>query len=345
MHHYHGSPRRGPFGWAVKFLFSLGVICGALILGIVVGFYTATLSTLLKPRPSVTSSTYREGTSERKIGIVPIEGMIDQNTAMFVHDAVDHVIDDTNIAAVVIYVESGGGMVGPSEQIWHEFQRLRQARPNLPIVASYGSLAASGGYYVSCDADYIIAQPTCITGSIGVMAQVLTLETLMEDKLGIQPVTMTSSEATQKDVANDIFRSWNEQDKAKLQKILDAMHERFVEVVRMGRVQRTGAMTDNDLSQVTTGVAMMVDEALEAKLVDQIGYLEDALDKAEQLAGLVDPPAELFTWPTPGLLQMMAGASQRGMAARPGWMPQNAAELRKLVAELGTPQMMFLYQP
>jgi protease-4 len=175
---------------------------------------------------------YQDGRSA-KIAVIPIEGIIDGDMSAFARDAVDHALDK-NFDAVILRVDSPGGGVASSDRIWYEVERLKKA--GVPVVASYGGVAASGGYYVSCGADYIVAEPTCITGSIGVIAQVLTLEGLM-NKIGIEPVTLVATGSPRKDVANDIFHTWNEDDRQTVVTMLDAAYGTFVNRVSTGRAK------------------------------------------------------------------------------------------------------------
>ena len=139
----------------------------------------------------VPEQVYRDG-SRDTIMILPVEGVIDGDRAEFVRHAVDHILDSSNVRGVVLRVDSPGGGVTASDEIWYQVQRLKNAR--LPVVASYGGVAASGGYYVSCGADHIMAQKTSITGSIGVIAQIFTMHGLM-DKVGIEPVTRIDTDS------------------------------------------------------------------------------------------------------------------------------------------------------
>lgn len=344
-HYPPPPPRRGVFAMLGRLVGALGVAAVLFAAGFYVGLFA--LVGKMGAGSNIEEVIYEpsDEVDPDKIAIIPIEGMIEGATAEFIHDSVSHAIRDDKLRAVVIRVDSGGGLVGPSEQIWHEFTRLRRERPDLRIIASYGSIAASGGYYVSCDADYIFAQRNCITGSIGVIAQVLTLEDLMTNKLGIQPVTLTASQSVDKETANNIFRNWTEADRAELRHILDAMHERFAEVVRLGRVDRAGAMPADQVGQVATGKAFLAGEALEAGLIDEVGYLEDAIDRAGEESGLTSPQVVRYARPAEGLLYLfLKGTDTQPMAAGSP-LPRDAAEWRKLINEMASPQMMYLYAP
>ena len=175
-------------------MFGLVFVVG-LVLGMMLMFGGGQLDDVVLRR------VHRDGGRE-SLAIIPVRGTIDDQQSNFVRACVDHVLRDRSVKGVVLRVDSPGGGVTASDQIWHQMGRLQEA--GLPVVASFGSVAASGGYYVSCGADHIIAEETSVTGSIGVIAQVFTMEQLME-KVGVQPVTLVASGSPEKDVANDIF--------------------------------------------------------------------------------------------------------------------------------------------
>jgi signal peptide peptidase SppA len=167
-----------------------------------------------------------------QILVVPIEGGIDDPMARFVAECAREIDSGNRPDAIILRVDSGGGGVSPSDRIWKVVQDW-QAK-GIPVVASFGGTAASGGYYVACSCDQIVAEPTCITGSIGVIAQMFTLQGLT-DKVGIVPMTIVASGSPRKDVANDMFRTWTEQDRAVVQGILDDAYATFTKRVLDGR--------------------------------------------------------------------------------------------------------------
>lgn len=274
----------------------------------------------------------RDGGTQR-IAILPVNGAIDDDQARFVRAAVAHILDDSSIEGVVLRVDSPGGGVAPSDQIWHEVGRLQRAR--LPVVASFGGVAASGGYYVACATDHIVAEPTCITGSIGVIAQVLTVESLMA-KIGVEPVTMVASGSPEKDVANDIMRAWTEADRSKVQTILDAAYGVFNARVAAGRVR---ALPDPAaVDAVANGSIFTAEQALANGLVDQIGYLDDAIAVAEQRAGILSGRAEVVELTLPPSLFSANGILGQAPSSR----AIDAESIRMMLHELMTPRAMYL---
>src|SRR5207253_10849619 len=140
---------------------------------------------------------------------------------------------DNDVKAVVIEVDSPGGSVSASDQIYHRIEQYKKAHPGTPLVISQGGLAASGGYYVSCAGDYIFAQPSTLTGNIGVLMPRFNVSKLM-DKWGVQETTITSTGATYKN-AGSMFKPANEKDDQYIQDLADKAFDQFKAVVQSGR--------------------------------------------------------------------------------------------------------------
>ncbi len=331
-----GQPKKKPgvFGSIGK-IFSALSVCAVLFFA---GYYVA-LFTVLGAGGRVDASLYQSGEGDEKIAIIPVTGMIVPETADFIHNAVETAIEDQSVKAIVLHVDSGGGMVGPSEQIYHELSRLKAAR-GIPIIASFGGYAASGGYYVACAADYIYAQPACVTGSIGVIAQAMTFEQMLRDN-GIQPLVLTAETSPQKAVANKFLESWDENDKNTLRRMLTVMHERFRDVVRQARGQKMG---EELFEQATGGEVYLTQAALQMKLIDSVGYLDDAILKARDEANIAaQKPPVLKYAPRMGLFDAIVGVS-RDRSPITG-LELDGQKLRRLMMELGTPRAMYWYQP
>ncbi|MHC4769006.1 MAG: S49 family peptidase, partial [Planctomycetota bacterium] len=167
---------------------AIGIILGVAALGIVffvgmsLGAFTMFAGSMAES--PIVHELYRDG-DRNQVAIIEVKGVIDPLRADAVRVLVDEVLATRAIKAVVLRVDSPGGGIAPSDQIWYQVNRMRDA--GLPVVASFGGIAASGGYFISCGTDHIVAEPTCITGSIGVIAQTFILKDLM-DKVGIEPV-------------------------------------------------------------------------------------------------------------------------------------------------------------
>lgn len=337
--------KKGMFGGITK----IGGVISMAVFLFILGFYVAIIAMSSNSGPQ--QFPYEEGKGTDKVAILPIEGMIMGGSADYVRRVVDHIIKDENVKAVVLRVDSPGGAVTPSDEIYRHVQRLRSER-NLPIVASYGSVAASGGYYVSCGADHIFVQPTTLTGSIGVLSQVFTMERLMAEKLGIDAQMITSTKSTEKHIANDTFRQWTEEDTAKMKQVLDVMHEQFVDVVYEGRgTIAKDKFPDRDaVYAVATGRTYTAETSIEAGLCDEIGYLDAAVAKAKSLGGLAtDTPVVRYGVPA-GFLGLFSAESRDVATVRPtdngGFdVSVNADGIRQTLSELSLPSPAYLMRP
>ena len=270
-----------------------------------------------------------------QILVVPIEGGIDDAMARFIAECAREIDAGDRPDAIILRVDSGGGGVSPSDRIWKVVQDW-QAK-GIPVVASFGGTAASGGYYVACSCDQIVAEPTCITGSIGVIAQMFTLQGLT-DKVGIAPMTIVATGSPRKDVANDMFRTWTDKDRAVVQGILDDAYATFTKRVLDGRAIQFSDLSD--VQQVADGSVYTAQRALDAGLVDSIGYLEDAIATAESLAGLTAGAAAVSRLSRPaGLFDNPFGASAPSGGAALGQLGHR--DLRDLAAELAQPRVMY----
>ncbi len=313
---------------------ALGALVGclAIVIVFVVGWLAGLGSGLaaMANDSLVEQITLREGQSGR-IVILPVEGGIDDPMARFVAECCRELIERGDADAVVLRVDSGGGGVSPSDRIWKCVEDLKAS--GLPIVASFGGTAASGGYYISCAADDIVAEPTCVTGSIGVIAQILTLQGLA-DKVGITPTTIVATNSPDKDVANDIFRSWGVRDRDVVLGILNSAYDTFTERVAAGRKTKFNSI--DEVRQVATGAVFTADDALDVGLIDQIGYLEDAIASAESLAGLTPGSSTVVRLGRPkSIFDAPFGATA------PGFGISSAADLRDLATELAQPRIMY----
>ncbi len=284
-------------------------------------------------------SSYQSGETLSRIVIVPIRGTIDESTAQFVRRAL-MALRDNKPAAIILRVETGGGGVGASDRIYHELKIFRD-ETGIPIVASFGDYAASGGYYVSALSDHIYAEPSTITGSIGVMLMDFSVEQLLKN-IGVQPTLITATASTEKDIANNPFRDWNERDTQAVQPLLDSMQKRFARVVFEGRSRVVPGYTQADVDKAATGRAFMAEEAIALKLVDEEGYLDAAILKAAALAKL--DPAQ-----TPTVTQISEGhglLSRLGVTQRD--VPVGAIDsqrIRSLLSDLTAPQLEYQWRP
>jgi protease IV len=214
--------------------------------------------------------------SKEGIGLVEVKGIILDS-----QDTVKQLFDfkkDDNVKAVVVRIESPGGVVGPSQEIYDAVKKLTSKKK---VVVSMGSVAASGGYYIASPATRIIANPGTITGSIGVLMKFSNIEGLM-DKIGMKAFTLKTGKF--KDVGSPV-RTMSEQDKAMLQSVIDSSHGQFVKAVAEGR-----NLPLEEVKKLADGRIYTGEQALALKLIDKLGTLQDAIDEAGQLAGLKGEP-------------------------------------------------------
>jgi protease-4 len=186
---------------------------------------------------------------------------------------------DDDVKAVVIRVNSPGGSAVASEQIWHAIQNLKEKKP---VVISMGGLAASGGYMISAGANYIFAEPTTLTGSIGIFGLVPNFNGLVSDKLGITFDGVKTNHFG--DYEQELlFGSDNAEVISKLQTYVDRGYETFLSIVGQGR-----KMTRDQVHEIAQGRVWLATDALNIKLVDKLGTLDDAVKKAAELAEIKD---------------------------------------------------------
>lgn len=213
-----------------------------------------------------------------KVAIVELEGLIAE-TEDLVRELRQH-RDNPSIKAVVIRINSPGGVVAPTQEVYDALRRIHDA--GKPVVASLGAVAASGGYYVAVGADRIYANPGSLTGSIGVIMQLANIDALMK-KVGVDYVVVKAG--TFKDIGN-IARPMTPEERRVLQTLLDDVHGQFIDAVAKGR-----KLPREQVLQFADGRVFSGTQALSLKMVDALGGLEDAVNAAAKMANLPTPPA------------------------------------------------------
>lgn len=211
-----------------------------------------------------------------RVGLVRIEGPIfDSKDAI---DEIKEYVKDASIRAILLRIDSPGGAVAPSQEIYEE---VRKAVAKKKVVVSMGSLAASGGYYIAAPATRIIANPGTLTGSIGVIMEIPNVEGLMS-KLGVRAEIIKAGE--HKDIGS-IFRTMKKEEKEMLEKVMANVHEQFIRAVAHGRRMDIGKIREIADGRIFTG-----EQAVEYGLVDELGNIEDAIKKTAELAGIKTEP-------------------------------------------------------
>jgi protease-4 len=211
-----------------------------------------------------------------KVALVSIEGPIIDS--LDVVDEIKEHVKDNSIKAIILRIDSPGGAVGPSQEIYDE---VKKASAEKHIVVSMGSIAASGGYYIASPADMIFANPGTLTGSIGVIMEIPNLEGLMT-KIGVRTEVIKSGR--HKDMAS-AFRKMEKEDRELLQGVLDNVHEQFIRAVAEGR-----KLSVDGIRPIADGRIFTGEQAKGLRLVDELGTLEDAIGKAAELAGISGEP-------------------------------------------------------
>ena len=228
-----------------------------------------------------------------KVAVIDVTGTISRTETII--DQIHQYRDDQGVKAIVLRINSPGGSVAPVQEIHSELKKLEK-----PIVASMSSTAASGGYYIAAIADEILANPGTLTGSIGVIMQFTKLKGLYE-KIGLEQQVVKSGKF--KDTGSPL-RDLTDEERALLQATLDDVHNQFIDAVFEGRQEH---LTREDVVALADGRIFSGQQALKHKLVDQLGNLADAIDRAGELGGISGKPKVVRTKRKPSMLERMLG--------------------------------------
>lgn len=244
-----------------------------------------------------------EGKGEAKILLLDISGTITErrkgegpgfsekgSLVARVKEELQKAQEDRSIVGVIVKINSPGGTVTATDTIYHELMQFKK-RSSVRVTACLTGLATSGGYYVASAADEIIAHPTAITGGIGVIAVKFNVEGLLS-KIGIEQETIKS--ADKKDLWSPLRPSTAEE-KDIIQTIINTLHERFVTVVHVGR---GSLLSREDVERLADGRIFTADQALEGKIIDKIGYLDDSVEGMKKSLKLEE--AKVVTYCRPG---------------------------------------------
>lgn len=282
-----------------EWLLGLGIGLGSLILIVLlVGYLSARQSDDGLSLPA----------TGEKIGVIELLGPIYDSRRMV--RQFEQMGKQKSIKAIVFRVDSPGGGVAASQEIYEAAKRVRDS--GKPVVASFGTVAASGGYYVACGTDTIVANPGTTTGSIGVIAEFMNIEDLLK-KIGVQFQVIKSGRF--KDTGSS-YRELTDADKAYLQSWIDDAYDQFVKVVATER-----HMTEFNVRQLADGRVFTGRQGLHNGLVDVLGDFDTAVDVAMEMAGLEGEPSlvrigksnvtlfDLFFQQTEGMLRGLSGVA------------------------------------
>lgn len=231
------------------------------------------------------------------------------------------------IKAVLLEINSPGGEVTASDIVYHQIKKMRE-ETGKPVVAIIGAMGASGAYYVACAAEKILAHPTSIIGSIGVLMQSMNVQQLAE-KIGLKAVTLKSDKTPMKDVLSP-FKEMTEEEKNMLLNIINSVYDRFIDIVAANRKLEREAVIKLADGGIYTAV-----KAKEVGLVDEIGYREDAMAEACKLAD-IKTAALVQRISKKSFAELWADMSEMNSA-----VPALVNQLETLIQQGSTPAMMF----
>jgi protease-4 len=295
------------------------VILLVLFIGVMALFATGSY------RGAYQEKVIQSGPRTHKIAVIPIQGVIDADQAQRVYEQLKAAREDPAVKGLIVRIDSPGGSISGSDQIYNEVRKFR-AEAGKPVVAFMQGMAASGGYYSAVACERIMAEPTVITGSIGVIMGHFVFGDLLEKKLGVQPVIIKSGE--KKDWPSSFTPPTEEQLQYLRERIITPAFERFLSVVAEGRKD---ILTLDQIRPLADGGIYTAPEAKDKRLIDEIGYLDDAIKLVKSLAGLdkaqVVEYQELFSW-----MNLLTAKSNAGIKLD-----------RSSLMELCMPKAMYLW--
>ncbi len=221
-----------------------------------------------------------EGAKNKKIAVINITGLIDDEMSTWVRKQMKRCANDSSVRGLIVRINSPGGMVSSSDQIHYAISKFKE-NSNKPVLCFMQGIAASGGYYSAVACDEIMAEPTVITGSIGVIMNFMVLKELLEEKLGIDPVTIKSG--PRKDWPSMYNEATDEQKAYLNDKIIAPAYDRFVQLIVEGRKD---VLNEQQIRELADGSIFSAPEAKGNKLIDEIGYLDDAVARVQQMANI-----------------------------------------------------------
>jgi protease-4 len=251
------------------------ILLGLTVLGVLLGLFLVSIWVL-----SYFSDREESLWGGEKIAVIEVRGVILDSQPVV--EKLVKLRKNEKIKAIVLRIDSPGGGVGPAQEIHAE---VKKAQKEKKVVVSMGSVAASGGYYIACSADRILANPGSITGSIGVIVESLNVEELL-GKLGLRSVVVKSGK--HKDLGSPL-RPMTAEDRRLLQGVIDSVHEQFIRAVAEGR-----KLPLEKVRELADGRIFSGDQARSLGLVDELGNLEDTIALAAQMAGIRGEPEVLY---------------------------------------------------
>ncbi|MHC4325398.1 MAG: signal peptide peptidase SppA [Planctomycetota bacterium] len=323
-------PARKGAGWKIflGIILAFSVMANAalffLLIGVVALFGTG-------QRTMLSEEVIREGPARNKIAVISLQGIIQSQLAGDVYRQLKVIGRDRRVKGVIVRVNSPGGTISASDQIYKQIRDFRR-KENIPVVAFMQGVAASGGYYTSVACEKIIAEPTAITGSIGVISWYLVVQELLEEKLGVMPVTVKSG--PKKDWPSSFREPTPEELQYMQDKLITPAFERFVQVIAEGR---SAKLDLDEVRRLADGGIFGAQEAYDEELIDDIGYLDEAIESVKSLAGI--SAAQVVEYRKPFTFADFLSYRKSEMN-----LDLNLLKLDKnTLYELGTPQILYLW--
>lgn len=252
----------------------------------------------LFPGPGPLQETQVSGTGKEKVLLMEISGVISSEEGdglsptpsmiAILKEQLGRATKDDTVKAVVLRINTPGGTVTASDIIHHELKAFKANR-KVPVIASIMDVGASGGYYIAAAADSVLAHPSSVTGSIGVIMLTMNARGLLE-KVGVEATAVTSG--PRKDMGSP-FRAMTAEERSIFQSLIDSFYQRFLSIVQEGRPQ----LQMDQIKKLADGRIYTGEQAKAAGLVDDIGYLEDAVDLAKKKAGLTEARVIMYRRP------------------------------------------------
>lgn len=364
-------PRRSLFGWMLRgmFLVVIGTSLALNLLILLVAFGFGTLLSGPSESRGGLHERYHSGkkSAKDKIAIIHVEGVIMEGMTSFAGKQIDEAAGDDDVKAVVLRINSPGGSITASDDLFRRFKELRDGNPAKnhspkPLVVSMASLAASGGYYIAMPAKRLLAERTTITGSIGVYAAFPNVAKLAKD----YGVSMNVIKAGEVKDSGSMFHPMTLEERQLWQDMVDQAFKTFLSVVEEGRPQlkdklreviikekitgRNGEGVEQSAEYVrrrADGGIFTAEQALKYGLIDQIGYLDDAIAEARKAGNLGEDYKAITYQRPPNLLNSLLGiqAPQRALPIDPSklaegvvprlWFMTPQSELAGLLGAMG----------
>ena len=282
-------------------------------LSLMLNIYLLIISGLLSDHAGK-SNTIVDGDAKQVVAVVPIvNSLITQKDADSLDKLLKEVEENSNVKALVLRIDTPGGEVSPSDEMYHRILQFKTNRPGVPVVVSMGGLATSGGYYTACAADWLVAEPTTLTANIGVLEESINISKLA-DKWGIQDTTLHSTGADFK-TSGSWMKPPTTQD---IVYMTGATGFDCGSVSCGGEEQGAGAKLLRPLNDVFNAQAYTAQAALNMGLVDQIGYADDAYKYAASKAGLTNMTVMKYEEPS-SLLKLLSSKSDIASNRQATW--------------------------